>query len=443
MLFLALVFLLGGSARDDALSLIILRPFSVMAFMLALWLTPIGSLRANAPILILAAALPTLILIQLIPLPPSFWGALPGRELAWRVGELAGTEQPWRPLSLAPYRTWNSFFACFAPLACLLLTLDVSRKDAARVMLALASIILISAVFGLLQTIGGSGNGFYLYRVTNPDSAVGLLANRNHHAMLLAVAFPLIAAIASMPAGRSDQNKAPKLVALAFALCVIPFLLVTQSRAGILLGIVGAGLAAFVYKDPTPTTGAGPGPVRRHLPWIVALAAAAVCVLGLLLAGRDSSLQRLVSGGIEGDLRFRVWPPIVEAMKAYFPVGSGFGTFDEVYRAIEPDRNLSPRYLNHAHNDWLELVLTGGLPGLLLVGALMVAFVRKLPMLVLRSPVEQPGRLVVERLGLSIIVILAAGSAYDYPLRVPSLACLFAIGVGWMWRRSRNDRAGG
>ena len=37
--------------------------------------------------------------------------------------------------------------------------------------------------------------------------------------------------------------------------------------------------------------------------------------------------------------------------------------------------------------------------------------------------------MVIRRLGATILLILLLGSAYDYPLRTPTLAMVFALGV--------------
>ena len=54
--------------------------------------------------------------------------------------------------------------------------------------------------------------------------------------------------------------------------------------------------------------------------------------------------------------KVRALPTIERLIAAYAPWGSGLGTFEQVFKLHEPDALLSPSYLNHAHNDWLELV---------------------------------------------------------------------------------------
>jgi O-antigen ligase len=433
--FLVAMFLLGGSARDDVLSLFLLRPLAVVGLGVGLMLVPREVWRDHRALLALALALPLLALLYLIPLPPALWRAIPGRELVWQVGELAGGGQPWRPLSLVPYRTWNSLWSFFAPLAMLCLALCLHRDQSRKMAYVLTGVIFVSGVLGLLQSIGSSGNGFYLYRITNDDSAVGLLANRNHQAMLLAIAFPTIAAVASLSKGSRETVKPKLWLAAGAGVMVLPFLLVTGSRAGLVLGAVAIALSLAVYRNPSAHLQARRQPIKAVYRWAAVGVIGASLVLMTALVARSSAIERLFSKDATDDLRLRVWGPILREAWAYFPFGSGNGTFVEAYQVIEPTAGLSPQYLNHAHNDFLELLLTGGLPAVAVVLCAAWYLGRRVVRAFLRPGEVEHRETVLARLGGAIVVILALGSAYDYPLRVPSLACLFALGVAWLVRR--------
>jgi len=65
------------------------------------------------------------------------------------------------------------------------------------------------------------------------------------------------------------------------------------------------------------------------------------------------------------DLRWEIYAISLQAMGDFFPLGSGMGTFSSIYAAYQtPDLD---RFINHAHNDYLQWVLEGGLPVLLLI----------------------------------------------------------------------------
>ena len=53
----------------------------------------------------------------------------------------------------------------------------------------------------------------------------------------------------------------------------------------------------------------------------------------------------------------------------YFPFGSGLGSFDPVYRAVEPLTAVTASYFNHAHDDALELLVETGAFGMAVLAA--------------------------------------------------------------------------
>jgi O-antigen ligase len=123
-------------------------------------------------------------------------------------------------------------------------------------------------------------------------------------------------------------------------------------------------------------------------------------------------------------------PVLLGIVGDFFPFGSGFGSFDPVYRYYEPDALLGPAYLNHAHNDFLELVMTGGLPAAAVALVFMVWTVRQA--LRLRRATETSPRGRYALLAIGMIVLAAFASLVDYPLRTPIHVMLFAFASGWL-----------
>ena len=427
----AVTFLTGGGAREDLLSLVFLRPLAMLALAAGVVLLPRRAWSDNRALILAALAVPAITALHLVWLPPALWHALPGRELAEQIDRAVGHAGAWRPLSLVPYRTVNALLAFTVPLAGLFLALAVPRRRLAAVVYVVLAAAVLSAVIGLLQTIGGAGNGFYFYRVTNEGSAVGLFANRNHNAVLLALAFPLIAATTSLLPGTAEQLRLREWGAAGFAVLMLPFLFATQSRAGLLLGAICLALAVWTYRPPSEYLQSRRAKAKFD-PRLL-FGAAAVVAVGLLSAImlRTSAIQRLASlGRTDDELRFRVWGPIWRMVGDYFPFGSGNGTFVEAFWIGESDALLKPTFLNHAHNDWLEIVLTGGLP--LLAAVLVGGFVVVRQGIAFIRGASTSRQAVLRRLGLVVVAVMALSSLYDYPLRVPSLALLFAVAAVWL-----------
>lgn len=436
LIYLAAVFALGGASRSDVASLIYLRPLTVVATFAAYALGGRSSVtKVLGPFLALAALI-SVIVLQLIPLPPELWGALPGRGELYRGAHLAGVGAVWRPINLWPDGGWNSLFACFAPLSVLLgaSLVDPSRR---RWLLALAvSFGLLSGVIGLLQVLGPSGGPLYFYEITNSRVAVGLFANRNHQAILLVSTIPMLAALATLGVTPRVHGRIWQLLCLAAAIFVIPLITISGSRAGLLLMfpailatpfVMGWRINDFLAKGTRANA-------KRYA--LIGGAAGLIALLFLIVYfSRSLSLTRLLDSDAEGDLRFSVIEPIAQMISAYFPVGSGFGSFAEVFRRVEPDALLSSGYLNHAHDEFLELLVEGGLAGALLVFAGFYLWIRSAFVAFASRGSRRSGD-VLARAGVVILSLLVLASVVDYPLRTPSLAALAALAVVWVWTAS-------
>lgn len=428
------VFLLGGASRADVTSLLVLRPLVVVALALALVLLPRAVWRENHTLLLCAFAWLGLTALQLIPLPPAVWQSLPGRELAAQIDHTSGLGDVWRPFSMVPWRTVNAMFALVVPLAVFLWMLLLPSTARHRVVYVLLSLVVLTMVLGLLQVIGGPKNSFYLYRITNDDSAVGLFANRNHNAIFLALGFPLLAATLALLPAPAELIRTREWAAAGAGVLLLPFLLITQSRAGIVMGLVCVALALWIYQSPTAA--AQKRRPRRAIDPRLAfgvIAGAGLIALTMLFTATNAIDRVGRLGTSDDELRLQIWPPIVDLVWDYLPWGSGIGTFVEVYATIERDWLLAVEYVNHAHNDFLELLLEGGIPFFLLLVISLLVLLR-VGWANLRDA-SSPRERVLYKLGFAILFVLALGSVYDYPLRTPSFAALLAVAVALLARR--------
>src|SRR5690606_18483693 len=80
-----------------------------------------------------------------------------------------------------------------------------------------------------------------------------------------------------------------------------------------------------------------------------------------------------------------------------------------------------PNYFNNAHNDWLQFVIEGGTPAMLIAAAMAAALAIRLVALVRARDRRGDPRIARAWLGFAILVVLGFASLFDYPLRVPSL----------------------
>jgi O-antigen ligase len=428
--FLILTFFTGGGSRADIQSLIILRPAAVIYCGIALWSLRWEHVKAYKFLFGMSAAIIALVGSHLIPLPPSIWGALPGREIITEIDKVAELGKVWRPLAMVPSSAWNAFYSLFVPLAVLLLGVQLSREDRCNLLPWLLGLGLISGFLGLLQSIGDPQGPLYFYRVTNEGSAVGLFSNRNHQAILLATIFPMLAVTASTNIASEESAYARVWASMAAATVLVPLILVTGSRTGLIVGAIGLLSVNLVYHRPDKITSRKRKSNRfNQIP--LAIFFSFIFLVGVtVIASRAVALQRLISPA-DNDSRIQSWQPIIHSAWKYFPTGSGVSSYVEIFQIDEPFELLNTAYSNHAHNDWLEIYLTLGLPGLVLLTMALYAFFRA-ALRAFQAKSSSSKNASFARLGTIVMAILAIGSITDYPLRTPSLACVFVLAGIWL-----------
>jgi hypothetical protein len=143
--------LAGGASRPDVLGQSVVRAAAALALVTTFLLAqrPEDQIPRIVPALL--AAIVALPLLQLLPLPPSVWQALPGRAVFQQA--VTGA-QPWRPMSIEPGATVNAAGSLLIPVAVLVLAAGVRRSEWERVILLVLAIAGISAVVALMQVSG-------------------------------------------------------------------------------------------------------------------------------------------------------------------------------------------------------------------------------------------------------------------------------------------------
>jgi len=442
--FLVFVLLFGGGSRADVLSNMVMRPLAVLVCAVAIVKLPRERIRSSREMLAFAAVVLGYVLIQLIPVPPSIWSALPGRELAVEVERVAGIAPQWRPATLSPSGGWNAFYSLFVPLAVLLLGIQLQREERFALLYVVLGFGALTALVGMLQVLAPSNGLLYPYRITNYGLEVGLFANRNHQAVFLSCLFPMIAVAASQPGADAARSRLRLLLAGIAGVVLVPLILATASRAGLVTAAIGLVSVPFLFSPPgnlqqgkRKKDAARFGLTGKRLAYgggaaLVAL----VALIGYLMAS-SPTLQRLFETN-QDEARGMMWSTTASIIGDYLPWGSGIGSFVEAFKVAEPTELLGPAYVNHAHNDYLELLLTGGVPAavLLLVAALWCAAGAFRGWLRVKGARREAA---FTRMASVVILILAVASAVDYPLRTPSLMAVFVIAAIWL----KGDRVGG
>jgi O-antigen ligase len=362
---------------------------------------------------------------QLIPLPISVWTSFPGRQVVLETFAAAKVEIGPMPLSLDPVVGRSIVLYIMPSVALFFASLSVKPECRKNLVFVIVVVTVLCAFLGLVQRFQGSESTFFLNN--NPigdSSAKGTFLNRNFFAAQLYCTVPLVAAVGvAILSGRSSNRFVLALMLFIYFIAMMAALGATGSRGGLGLAMLAVLLSSgLVWSGRDEAASAG-NARRFVLPMVL---------IGLLLIAQFGlvGLLRIAQTDTINDQRATMTATTLEAIRAYFPFGSGFGSFVPVYKLFERPEDLLPTFVNNAHNDWLELALEGGLPMILLMVGFFVWY------LVASFKVWRTGTKALEDLLLRaatlIILLLLLHSLFDYPLRTRALIGLFAICCGFL-----------
>ncbi|GGE84097.1 O-antigen ligase family protein [Sphingomonas prati] len=393
---LAGAFLLGGTSGSIPMRGMVIELIALAGIVVALLdRRPTNAPRLAAALILFAVLLP---LLQLIPLPPSLWWAMPGRAVGADIARLLLPDL-WRPISIDPGATLIAWLAILAPVAMFLLAVRLDAHRRALLLALFVALALLSFLLGLVQV--ATADGFYLFPTLQPIRLpTGLFSNRNHQAVFMVEAAIAALALRHVPPFRAQGQIALPALALIFAACVFG----TASRAGMVLLVVPLLYALL------PLTGLRP--TRRQL--LLGLGAVVVVALLLPLSGVvRSSLARFADRASEGRLIF--WPDVVYTARTFFPFGAGLGNFVRAYESTEALATINRFTINRAHNEYLEILIESGVAGLAQI-ALLAWFVAHRGWRALRQHAGSPTNRFAFA-ALLMIAVLALHSLVDFPLR--------------------------
>lgn len=221
----------------------------------------------------------------------------------------------------------------------------------------------------------------------------GFFANPNHLSALFYVSVPLIVAL----------SKQHRLLYLSpFFIAVLAAAQVgVGSRAGVMLLCAGALAGYAIVSSSRVFRGA-------VLVAGVATAGVALWLYGSELLGwGDRTFERHLFAK-------HTWAGFIDQL----PFGVGYGNFVLVYPRYETLTGIFWAGVEHAHNDYLELLLEGGILAAALMIGYMVLFIRRL----LHADLS-----LLQKCAACSISLLLVHSLIDYPLRTMALGVVFVV----------------
>jgi O-antigen ligase len=292
-------------------------------------------------------------------------------------------------ISADPFETRLIFLKllAFGINAALLLRYTSTPRRMRTLIHVVIGVAVASALFGIArQALQHNEAGFvlpYLHR----DSGFGQFVNKNHFAFLMEMAIGLTT---GFMLGGAIKRKHLLFYLSAVALMWIGLVL-TNSRGGLfsMLGQIVFLTAMFVWLRSGRRSESPPAK-RRAFRLFAPVVALSVCLLAVVAVsavwvGGEVMVTRLASlpGEIKteaqepyaGVRRREVWGATWQLIKAHPLTGSGFGAYGV---AITKFHDASGKWTPEAaHNDYLELLASGGLVGVGLVVWFGFSFIKR------------------------------------------------------------------
>ncbi|MCI0351291.1 MAG: O-antigen ligase family protein, partial [Acidobacteriales bacterium] len=293
-------------------------------------------------------------------------------------------------VTIAPALTLDSAVQVMACVTAFCLTVAVSRDPVARGRVVLVLLLLagFEAFFGLTQYLTGWQQIFTYVKQYNLEEATGTYINRNHYAGFLEMTLPFSLALVfsharTLRKAQHDERgpvggllvraEFQKLVFwLAWSVLLFVALVFSRSRMGIISAVCAAVLLAALVAVSD-----------KHRRFGVVFVAVFL-LAGFLTAiwiGPQPVLARFESVGDEytlsGQRRWDVWQDTARLIGRNPLLGTGLGTFPVAYTSVQTA--FLDKFVNHAHNDYLEIASEVGIPAaLLLLGAIGYLFAQTL-----------------------------------------------------------------
>lgn len=310
--------------------------------------------------------------------------------------QVGGIATPsWRTLSADPYET--RFFALqLSALVMCGLFLFRYITSARRLLVVINFVIVIavaSAVFGVVRQTMQHSLGFGL-PLLQLDQGYGQFINRNHFAFLMEMALGLTLGMILGGGVRRDQV----LLYLAALIPVWTALVLCSSRGGLIAMLAEVIVAAFLVSGFLQGRRAAPGTTRdestskvlrilKSSPVRIGLFLVLICgvVFGTLYLGGEQLASRIEQSRTElagdstdlnqGVKRNETWAMTLKMFAAHPILGVGMGAYWVAVPAFHnASGTLTPQ---EAHNDYLELLASGGLVGLAIGIWFLIAVAKK------------------------------------------------------------------
>ena len=318
--------------------------------------------------------------------------------------------------------------------------IGTSRRQTAKLIRFIQAMILLAAVYALISFFLMPNMLLWVEKTSYGDSLTTPFVNHNTAATffgagtilwfcsgLYAARSVSISTIRSFIEPSSEDNRLYYVVFGFGAAVVCLFaLLETGSRGGLIcscFGLLISALLMIVQK-------------RRSSPLYAILGFIGAFTLVVLLISRTSTIIRR---DLFDEARWSIYSTVVEAIKQRPLLGTGLGTFQDIFPAIRSNVISGWGVWEQAHSTILEIAFEMGLPMAILCAVQAIAAL----FIVARAAITNEGRKGSRLAAIAGIAGLSySHSTIDFSLQIPGYLIMFGVLIGCGVARGLSDSQG-
>ncbi|MEP3481026.1 MAG: O-antigen ligase family protein [Fuerstiella sp.] len=401
-------------------------------------------------VILAVMSLPMIGLIQLLVTRTALSGSL----LDWSGvpsirDEFGDSSRTWL-LTLSPWltRSWLVLSAIGAGGFALSVALTHSTRARIATLIVLATSGVLQVFWGVIQSVRFPNDIFW--GIPNPgnSSPFGTFLNCNHAADFMGISLGAALGLAwwwhrkgTRDGSREYQVKGIFQSILSSPVSFLLWLLIGWLLLGVLVSTSrGAILSLVVAFILLPLCWRQAHADRRGIALGIGLFCLSTAVVGIQVIGLedrvDRGLEVLDFEKASNDARFTHWAEALPAVRYFLPLGSGFGTYGYAYLPFGPE--ASNGWFTYAHNQYLEVLMEGGLLALAVV-LLVIAMLFNACLRLCRSDRSS----LDQGIGLAGMFALLMQSLHaftDFGLMMPANLLALAVLLG-MTVRTATDEA--
>jgi putative inorganic carbon (HCO3(-)) transporter len=321
-------------------------------------------------------------------LPIAALGAFAFAQTISFGGSAAAIRFPlWNSISADPYQTrfFVLLLGALAICGVLLSRYAATEKRMRIVINAIICVAIASALFGIVRQTTQHSKGFGLALLI-PESGYGQFINKNHFAYLMEMALGLVLGLVLLRGVKREQT-------LIYVAALFPLwtgLVLCNSRGGLVAMMAQVLVAILLFSGRGRRHSANDASflrITRSLP--VRITLMVVLILGVLVGtlwlGGDQLASRIEESRVQlnadasvlhdGASRNEIWRATWQMFLAHPIAGVGMAGYWAAIPAFhDASGTLTPQ---QAHNEYLELLASGGVIGTILVGWFAVVVIKR------------------------------------------------------------------